>query len=292
MPALVSVVIPAYNRAHTIADTIRSVQTQTYPFWEIIVADDGSTDDTCNVVNAIVQTDPRVHLIKQQKNQGAQCARNAAIKASRGEWIAFLDSDDQLLPDSIENRLSVAERDQVSVVHSPAYIVFPEKPQEFYHVPEWKGWVYQQMLSSAGTLFPSLLVKRSALEKIGYLDESIKAYQEWETSIRLAQFFAFGFEPRPTFIYDYRTNNAISRSHLLNALGYGQIVRKHSLAIIRYVGIAGLAAHHERIADWYQKAEKKASARWHFFLSVLLKVFSVRIYKNKIKGLFRKDEKR
>lgn len=250
---LVSVVIPAYNRADKIEASIRSVQAQSYSNWEIIVSDDGSIDTTRDVVRKMIIADNRVRLITREKNAGAQAARNAGVRESKGEWIAFLDSDDLWLPDSLERRLNIALRENVPVVHSNAYILHPGKEKELYRVSPLSGWVHNKVLCGEGPMFPCLLIKKSALEKIGLLDESIVSYQEWDTAIRLAKLFPFGFEPEPTFIYDYRTQNAISRDSNRAGRGYEMIVRKHMRDIIKFAGYEALWYHMDIAAEWYRK---------------------------------------
>jgi len=100
--SLVSVILPTYNRRETIQAAIASVQRQTFADWELIVVDDGSTDDTAALIEG---SDPRLVLIRQ-KNRGVNAARNAAMLRARGDYIAFLDSDDEWLPHHLE--LSVA----------------------------------------------------------------------------------------------------------------------------------------------------------------------------------------
>jgi glycosyltransferase involved in cell wall biosynthesis len=100
--SLVSVIVPTYNRRETIQAAIASVQRQTFQDWELIVVDDGSTDGTASLIEG---SDPRLVLIRQ-KNQGVNGARNAAMLRARGDYIAFLDSDDEWLPHHLE--LSVA----------------------------------------------------------------------------------------------------------------------------------------------------------------------------------------
>ncbi len=256
---LVSVVIPAYNRASTVEASIESVWTQSYADWEIIVCDDCSTDKTVQVVEDLMKKENRLRLIRAQVNGGAQAARNAGIHAAKGEWIAFLDSDDQWLPDSLEVRMNIARTNNVPVVHSNAYILHPGKEKELYRVPALAGSVYKQVLSGEGPMFPCLLVKKEALERIGYLDEKIPSYQEWDTAIRLAKIYEFGFEPKPTFIYDYRTDNAISRNAVRAGRGYEIIVNKHLGEIIRHAGFEALWYHMGIAARWYQKGNDKGN---------------------------------
>jgi glycosyltransferase involved in cell wall biosynthesis len=250
---LISVVIPTYNRAKELPTAIKSVQAQTYPHWEMIISDDGSKDNTQQVIEQFISQDKRIRYLRQEKNAGAQAARNAGIKAAQGEWIAFLDSDDQWLTDSLERRLRVAERDNVAVVHSNAYIIQANHKKELQKVPPLSGWVHKAVLSGEGPMFPCLLVRKSALEQIGYLDETIVSYQEWDTAIRLAKIFPFGFEPEPTFIYDYRTENAISRDSVRAGRGYEQIVRKHRTDILTNAGIEAWWYHRWIAGQWYKK---------------------------------------
>lgn len=254
---LVSVVIPTFNRAGMIEAAVQSVQAQTYPHWEIIISDDGSTDNSRAVVQKLMGRDNRVRFVTRETNAGAQAARNAGIKAARGEWIAFLDSDDQWLPDSLERRMTIALRGNVDVVHSNAYILHPGREREIYRVRPLSGNVYKEVLSGEGPMFPCLLIRKTALESIGLLDESIRSYQEWDTAIRLAKKYAFGFEPEPTFIYDYRTDNAISRDAERAGRGYEQIVRKHLGEIIHVAGFEALWYHMDIASGWYAKGNKK-----------------------------------
>ena len=251
MKPLVSVVIPAYNRARTIAKAIVSVQAQTFTDWEIIVVDDGSKDETCSIVERLAHADPRIRLLRHQQNKRAQAARNTGIKAAKGEWISFLDSDDEYLPESIKSRFEVAQRDRVSVVHSECYIIKPGEPRKLYGIRPLAGQVYKDMLEKEGPVFPALLIKKAALGQIGLLDEQILAYQEWDTCIRLAKHFPFGYSSTPTFVYDYRCEDAMSRNAILNGRGYEQIFTKHKLDILKINGAGNLSEHYEVAARWF-----------------------------------------
>ena len=102
---LVSIITPAYKAAAYVGETIQSVIDQTYPNWEILITDDCSPDNTRKVVQAWCDRDDRVKLICQEKNGGPAAARNAALAAAQGRWIAFLDSDDIWLPEKLERQL-------------------------------------------------------------------------------------------------------------------------------------------------------------------------------------------
>ena len=102
---LVSVITPTYNCGRFIAETIKSVQAQTYKEWELIIVDDCSTDDTYDVVKRFMRDDSRIHYECLSSNSGAAVARTRAMEKAKGEYIAFLDSDDIWLPDKLEKQI-------------------------------------------------------------------------------------------------------------------------------------------------------------------------------------------
>lgn len=101
---MISVITPAYNAAKHITQTIESVQSQTYTDWEMLIVDDCSTDATAETVQSIAETDKRIRLIRHKTNSGAAAARNTALDAAKGDYIAFLDSDDLWMPQKLEKQ--------------------------------------------------------------------------------------------------------------------------------------------------------------------------------------------
>ena len=106
MKPLVSIITPAYNAAQLISQTIESVQAQTFKEWEMLIVDDYSIDDTCNVVERYAESDSRIRLICQHENKGPAQARNVALMHASGRYIAFLDSDDIWLSKKLERQLA------------------------------------------------------------------------------------------------------------------------------------------------------------------------------------------
>lgn len=105
MKELVSVIMPSYNTAKYIGETIKSVQAQTYENWELIIVDDCSTDNTDTAVEPFL-SDERIRYLKNSRNSGAAVSRNYALREAKGKWIAFLDSDDLWLPDKLEKQIN------------------------------------------------------------------------------------------------------------------------------------------------------------------------------------------
>ncbi len=242
--ASVSVIIPAYNRQRLIVRAIQSVMEQTVPVAEVIVVDDGSTDDTVRVVRG---TFPSVRIVQLEKNSGAQAARAAGIREAAGDWIAFHDSDDEWLPEKIEWQLQKAS-EGFPVVHGPAFIC-KDGHKERYSLPPLEGEVYASLLQRPGTLYPSIMAKRECFEIAGHPDPTILAYQEWDMSLALARYFPFGYVENPLFVYVVRSDS-ISRDNLRGVHGYEQIVRKWWPEILATVGSDAGYAHYALLAEW------------------------------------------
>jgi len=233
----VAVIIPAYNREKTIKYCLDSVINQTYKNLEIIVVDNGSSDSTADIVKQY--SDERIKIIKLDKNSGAQHARNVGIKSATSEWITLLDSDDEWLLDKIEKQLKILEENNWNkhlVIHSDAILkdVVNNTVSDF-NIPFVDGDnVYPLLLEHSSPFFQAIFTSKQAFEEIGYLDEDVPSYQEWDTSIRLAKICKFIQMKEATFIYYLHDGETISKSNERDIQGYGYIINKHRKDIIKY----------------------------------------------------------
>ena len=234
----ISVIIPFYNRVKTITKCLQSIINQTYPPDEIIAIDDGSTDDSVKVIKHF---NKNIKIISLNKNYGAQKARNEGIKTARNDWIAFIDSDDEWLSNKLEKQISLlktADFNPMTVVHGDCYIKnIDSEDAKHWQLEKIDGEnVYKILLSKSGTLFPSILTSRRALEKINFLDENVPSYHEWDTAIRLAKYCRFIHIQEPLFIYNLH-QNTISKNSDTSAEGYQYIINKHKAEITKLCGI-------------------------------------------------------
>ena len=126
---LVSIIMPTYKCKHFIAESIKSVQQQTYPNWELIIVDDCSKDGTEEIVQGFINEDPRIRLFLNPSNQGAAVSRNYALRNARGRWIAFLDSDDLWEPNKLFYQIRFMEENQY-VFSYHEYIEIDEDSKE------------------------------------------------------------------------------------------------------------------------------------------------------------------
>ena len=248
---LVSIIIPTYNRQRCLSRAIESILKQTVQDFEVIVVDDGSSDDTAAIVEEFTRRDFRIRSMCHRKNRGAQAARNTGARSANGNWLSFFDSDDWMLPTSIEARLTVARKQSVKVVHSDAFVLRPNQDRALFGVPPLNGSIYEALLRAPGPMFQAMIVSADAYHEMGGLDENVIAYQEWDTAIRLAKRHAFGFVPEPTFVYDCTGYDTISKSLMKNARGYEYILNKNFSEILLRLGPKAVSQHYEMIASHY-----------------------------------------
>ncbi|BAI79877.1 glycosyl transferase [Deferribacter desulfuricans SSM1] len=115
---LISIITPSYNSEKFISETIKSVLTQTYQYWEMIIVDDCSPDNSNKIIEKFCRKDNRIKLIKLERNSGPAIARNRGIQEARGRYIAFLDADDLWKPDKLEKQLNFMAENKLSFTYS------------------------------------------------------------------------------------------------------------------------------------------------------------------------------
>lgn len=178
-PALVSVIIPTYNRSELLSEAIRSVLQQTYRPIECIVVDDGSTDHTQNVLDELSnKLDPGFTLVcLRQQHAGAQHSRNAGTRAANGKYIQYLDSDDLLYPGKIKSQVDfLTLHPDIDGVFGDWHVGLPESKQIF--TAYRKEDLLFQILTECPIANFSMLMTREIVQQIGDWDTSLKRNQE------------------------------------------------------------------------------------------------------------------
>ena len=191
---LVSIIIPAFNSQQFIIDAIDSVLAQKSPSIEIIVVDDGSTDDTVAVVRQKLQRGaPKSLILELGANRGPSAARNAGLRVANGSWVQFLDSDDVLMPHMIERQMAVCATapPDVAAIYSPWNWGFLEGGQIEWLGPPMKPFISGKapIMCLAGGVRPLLgacLIRRTALNQVGGFDEALRFWECEEACVRLA----------------------------------------------------------------------------------------------------------
>lgn len=237
----VSIILPTYNRAHLLKRSIKSVLQQTYTNFELIVVDDGSTDNTPNIVKSF--KDGRIHFIRQKKREGANNARNKGIKSSTGNLIAFQDSDDKWMKQKLEKQVNAIIDSDISVgVVYVKSINYKNGVKTFIPKDKVKikdGDIFKQLLKGNFISTPMILTRREYLEKVGLFDENLHRLQDWDLCIRLSQKYKFRYINEPLLLA-YHSKDSISedkkarlKAHILIFKKYKHYYKKDILLLIK-----------------------------------------------------------
>lgn len=154
---LVSVIVPVYNCEAYIAETIESVRGQTYPFWEMILVDDCSPDNSAEIIVEYQKKDSRIRYVKQDQNGGAALARNRGLAMANGRYIAYLDADDLWLPEKLERQLQFMESNGAAFTCCD------------YEKIEWDGTPLNKIVHMPKTITYEQLLRNTIIQTVGVI---------------------------------------------------------------------------------------------------------------------------
>ena len=253
---LVSVVIPCYNHGRFLTEAVASVVAQTYPHWELIIVDDGSTDDTTAVAEQLITAHPK-HSIRLicQPNSGLSASRNAGIQVANGPYILPLDADDALLPTMLAATVAVLdERPEVGFVYTDVLMVGVE-------TTHWSGGAYSlQKLLFDCPMVPMTLFRKACWEAVGgfHNDLQPQGYEDWDFWLSLAQAGWLGYHvPQPLVRYRRSNNSMLARARRHDVELRAQLVLRHAPLYP-----AGFVAWAHRVAQWSDHGRLVSRARW------------------------------
>jgi glycosyltransferase involved in cell wall biosynthesis len=251
----ISVIIPVYNGAATILATVDSVLAQTYPDFEIIIINDGSTDKTLELLSSI--TDRRVKIFSYP-NGGLSIARNRGISLAKGDFIAFLDADDRWTSDKLALQLAALQQ------HSTAALAY-----------SWVYFQYENVAESyadtsnyfTGNVYPELLLKnflhngsnplirKKTIDQIGLFDPNLKACEDWDFYLRIAAKYDFILVPKVQIIY--RQSSTSMTGNIEQMEYYLKLVIERNFALapdkLQYLKKQSLGWTHKYLAQQYLK---------------------------------------
>ena len=217
----VSIIIPTFNRAGTIAKSVESVLNQSFSDFELIIVDDGSTDNTEGVVKSLA--DDRIRYIRQKTNSGGCAARNLGIQQARASLIAFQDSDDVWMPDKLSKQLMALDdpASSAGVVYSGFLHIRGDKSMYLpdSRIDQKDGWIHDQLITGNFVALPSVMVRSECLDQSGLFDESLSRLQDWDLFLRLSKVCEFKCIDEPLVKAYYSTDSISSNNQfLLNSL--------------------------------------------------------------------------
>jgi glycosyltransferase involved in cell wall biosynthesis len=276
----VSVVIPAFNRELSIRTAVLSVVRQTMAPLEVIVVDDGSSDSTAAVVEGMGE--PLVRLI-QQENGGISAARNTGIRAARGDWVAFQDSDDEWLVTKLERQFAARAADPAAPAAIYCGMVIAGAIEDAdgagqgrrriaYHpapsVPAISGNLVPTLLRTNPISTQTLVARRETLHAAGLFDTAMKSLVDWDIAIRLARLGPIGFLDEPLVVQRF-TPNSITRDmakridswiHMLGKYAdlYAADPDAHLAHLLKIAGSLRRLGQHDRAAEFLARARALA----------------------------------
>jgi len=263
---IVSVIIPTYNRKDLLERAIKSVLSQTFQDWELIIVDDGSTDETRDLVENFQRVDPRIKYIWQNNSGAPAKPRNVGILNSSGEYIAFLDHDDEWLPIKLEKQLIMLESlPEVAFVSCNVIVLSPKK-NEFIVSPKYKGEKFVKKILEKNLILTasSVVIKRWVFEKVGLFDENFKFADDWDMWLRIALKYNFDFVDKPLVKYYWHGENRMIRTKIGERIrDYEYFVYKHWSILekfpkafdvnLRYLGLLNMQCGNVEKARHYFK---------------------------------------
>jgi len=247
----ISVIIPTYNRASLIERAVGSVLEQTFKSREIIVVDDGSTDNTAEVIKNI--DSPLVKYVFR-KNGGPGAARNTGVKIATGDWIAFQDSDDVWRPDKLEKQVEhIRKNPEYGLIYSSyemhledgTGIVMPGKNGGM----ALEGNIFIPLLVRNTVGAPTVMVQKKLFESVGGFDETLKSLEDWDFVLKFSRDYAIGFIDDIT-VDAYRVDRGVS-ANVADAYEYRCRMLCENRKILEDNGLFELA-----VSELFKQAER------------------------------------
>ena len=207
----ISVIIPCHNRAHTLTRALSSVLAQSSAADEIIVVDDGSQDNSGELVECRY---PQVRLIRQQ-NKGVSAARNKGISAAQYDWIALLDSDDEWLPQKLQSirDLQAQHREQVLFHSNEIWIRNGKRVNPMDKHTKYGGWIFHHCLPLCVISPSAVVMRRDILESLGGFDESLPVCEDYDLWLRLCHRYPVFYTDQPLIKKFGGHDDQLSRRH-------------------------------------------------------------------------------
>lgn len=180
----VSVILPVFNRAAIVRRCLDSVRAQTFSDWELLAVDDASSDHSVDVIAAL--GDPRIRILRHETNRGAAAARNTAMREARGEFVAWIDSDDEWLPEKLARQVALLDASGAGLGGCDYFMLTAgrEHPVRLPRTDDWRRELHFECRLAAGT---TLVVRRSCIDAAGLLDEALRSHEDWDWCLRLTK---------------------------------------------------------------------------------------------------------
>lgn len=279
----ISVIIPTYNRQKLLARAIESVLNQTFKDFELIIVDDGSTDNTKEVVREFQKRDSRIKYIWQENSGAPARPKNTGIKNAKGNYIAFLDDDDEWLSEKLEKQLELFEglESDLGFVGCNILVINESNKKIWreYKIPRYSSQIFFEELLEGNFILTSssIMIKKEVLDKIGLFDENLKFGDDWDLWLRIAKKYKFDFAPEFLIKYYIHGGNIIPNlPPMKEAREFEYIFTKYQREYEKYPHIYSI--HLRQLASRYCASGQMSKGRKYYIQSIKFNSFNLKSY--------------
>jgi glycosyltransferase involved in cell wall biosynthesis len=296
----VSILMPVYNGEQYLSEAIESALAQTYKNFELLVVNDGSTDNSVDVIRPFLK-DSRVIYI-QQKNAGVAAARNTAIKQATGKYLGFLDQDDIWLNNKLEVQVAALEQDEnIALVYSNQDFIdaYSNKIDYDWITGGASGYCFGALFKKNWISVLTVLIRKTVIDEIGPFNEQLPGTDDYEIWLRVTLKYPIRFIDQSLALYRFHDNNVSKNRFKMTVLflkAINTILSEHPEAL----NIAGkqtvrarLHELHSQLGDWYSWYDQDfIQGRKHYWLAILNNPFVLRPYYRFVYCLLSKKQRK
>ncbi|MDO9170989.1 MAG: glycosyltransferase [bacterium] len=289
---LVSVITATYNMGHYLRETVDSILAQTHDRLELIIVDDGSTDDTWKVLEEYA-ADPRVKIVRQA-NAGQTAAKNRGLREASGQFVGFCDADDRWLPEKLARQLPHFENaPSLGVVYTDFTCIDGEgRPTPAPRMECFSGRITSQLLVDNFVNFPSALARREAIEKVGGFDTSLSMSIDYNLWLRISVDWDFRYLPETLVEYrlwegqmSHRTGERLDNAFRMMTRFLAEHPGCVSPAARRYAWTHSYVTR----GRWHAREGRNMAAAADFTQAALLRPWDLRLWKSMTKCVLRRS---
>jgi glycosyltransferase involved in cell wall biosynthesis len=267
---LISVILPTYNRANLISRSIKSVLNQTFDDFELIIVDDGSSDNTEYVASTFI--DNRIKFFKLAKNQGQNPALNFGVSKTSGKYIAFIDSDDEWLPDFLYKSVNLFKDDEsLGAVYASAYGQDLDGKLYSGYNFSLKGNIYKEVLEQGYLSYMiTIVVKKEIIDLLKPLpfDPEFTYAQDDDFCFQVSKIAKVGLIEEPLAIIHSDSGDQLSKNSLARAYGREKLFKKYRNEISNICGRKILFDYFSKLGYLFYLANDKIKARYYFIEAI------------------------
>ena len=263
---VVSVILPTSNRVHLLPRAVQSVLAQSFSDWELMVVDNGSTDGTGALMRRFQEKDRRIRYLTEVK-KGLSRARNLGLREAKGEFIAFLDDDDEWLPEKLSRQVAFLEsHPEIGLLYSCAYVKDAKGVAIGLKPSAAPVFTFEELIERNSIPILTVMVRHHCIEKVGGFDNDLALSEDYDLWLRISKEFSIGFLPETLAVYHTHGENMSMKwfeRHQNTLLVFNKLLHTfHDLSHVKKIGCRLVFLHYS-LARGYIFVNELPEARAH-----------------------------